>query len=132
MMRSAKSHDVAALPAGARGGLRHHRGTTKVPIFIDGGAPIKALYYMGLFNWSYSLVRCLIRGVPLGYLAWSLGPCFECLRRLANLLGKLGKRLPEAMRVKIGQARPRKGILENGTDRRALLQLFRSSPTASK
>jgi hypothetical protein len=28
-----------------------------VPIFIDRGAPIKTLYYMGLFNWSYSLVR---------------------------------------------------------------------------
>jgi hypothetical protein len=53
-------------------------------------------------------------------MAQILGPCFEGLRRFAHPLAKLGKRFPEAMRVKIGQARPREGVLENGADRRGV------------
>ncbi len=39
--RSARSWGVADLPIGARGGLRHHRGTVneQCPIFIGRGAP---------------------------------------------------------------------------------------------
>src|SRR5580700_235186 len=53
-------------------------------------------------------------------MAQILGPCLEGLGRLANPLAKLGKRLPEAMRVKIGQTRRREGVLENGADRRGV------------
>lgn len=45
-------------------------------------------------------------------MAQILGSCFEGLRRLANPLAKLGKHLPEAMRVKIGSPVPVKASLK--------------------
>jgi hypothetical protein len=53
-------------------------------------------------------------------MAQILGSCFEGLGRFAHPLAKSDKRLPEAMRVKIGQARPHEGVPDNGADRRGV------------